>query len=521
MRRCWFYVLLILFIIGIGIRIFHFPFRESALLRVIPADALVMSRHLSPGPRWSEMLETGLVDPWLTLAGMDSEYPGRDLAQDPGIAWLLSRLGRKYVATAYVERFAGRPAPALIASAWVGGWYTHLARMGFLDDAFPAFRMVRAANGMRIWKGYFPDVPREFAHVSFGIYEGVAFGVATDQPLGAVHLSHIMRRQARSGSEALLSQGSEDLVDAYDRILMRPPFGDHIEAGIVLDAAMTLGLEFYFEHDHGRFAGTTVPTILPDFLSVVAPTTVALAGTTAGNGIRLVEQLPLSGIVQDVWQLLYTHAAGRQENGALAGWIADRDHGGRLMRLRVPAAGFAVEVVREGASVLDIMTPVLQRLHTRYGVLWQLVPHGDSGVFALTPPGDWWYSRLPRGERAGLAVWNGFFVVYSSAEALDRLLAQFRRNAASDPFAIAENTNWYIRVDGPGAGEVLRMGVSSYALWQAIDGQVRDRAREAFLQHLADAIAAYDSAEATLRAQEGGGYRGSVVMRLHEEGSHR
>ena len=187
-----------------------------------------------------------------------------------------------------------------------------------------------------------------------------------------------------------------------------------------------------------------------------------------------------------------------------------------MMRLLVPAAVLAVEVV-PGSNAMDIIGPVLQSLHARHGVLWRAVPYGEGGVLAMTPPGGNWYGRLPAGERAGVAVWNGFLLLHTSASGLERLLEHFRRDAAADPLPMVADTGWYLHLDGPSASEVLRMGVSSYALWQVMEGQVRDHARESYLQRLADTVAAYSHARIVIRMLPDG-YGGELVLSLKEDG---
>ncbi len=503
MKKWWFGLFLFLFVAGVIARILHFPFRESAVLRVIPADALLMSQHAEPGSRWTEALEEGVLDPWLQLAGMESNHPGKELLEDPGVVWLLSTLGNRYVATAYVDRFKGQLMPAWIASAWVGGRFTHLARMGFLDDAFPDFDVVQMDNGVRIWRGYFPDLPRGHEHVSFGVYEGVAFGVATDHPFGAVQLHEVMRRQSRSASKTLFSEGWALLGDLPDLLRFHTPVGP-FRASISF-TEVSGGLRMYVApeeegivHAHGSLS-----TIAADLLSMVEPTAVTVLGTTAGNALRTTQSVPLPNLVRDVVQLLFTHASGREESAAFVAWVASREHSGRVMRLRVPAAGAALEVL-PNVSAMEILTPILQRLQTHYGLSWRAVPYGQRGVLSLTPPQHDWYANLPRGERVGVAVWNGFFWIHSSASALDSLLAHFRHHAGLDPFPLPEDARWYMRLDGSSVGEIVQMGVSSYALWQVGAGQRRNREREAWLQRLAKAIATYDYAEAIVQVHAEG-----------------
>ena len=497
MNRRWLVGLLILFVVGVSIRIVHFPFRKSAVLRVIPPDAMLSSRHVAPAEHWSQALEEGLLDPWLWLAGLEGDEPGKELVADAGFSWLLSTLGRRYVATAFVEHFYGQPMPAFIASAWVGGRYTHLARMGFLDEAFPDFQVVRENGGPRVWRAYFPDLPEGHQHVSFSIYEGVAFGIATDHPLGAAHLHEVMRRQTRSASQDEWSHMSGTILGQPDRLRVNTRMGS-FSLAVSLDNAPE-ALRVYAAHE----AETEVqrpqpaPTVLADMLALIHPTAAAIAGTTVEQVIGFMQDFRVPPELRNLIYMLHAHASGQEGDRACIVWMAKREYGGRMMRLRVPGMGLAWEVSSH-VDVEDVINPVLQRIQAQYNVSWQIEPYGDRGVFSLLPDSRNWYRALSSGERAGVAVWNGFLFLHSSANALDSLLAQFEQNARLNPFPLPEQVMGYLRMEGVPVADLVRMGISSYALWQVMDGQRRNRDREQWFHRLADSIAVYSYAEAVL-----------------------
>ena len=510
MKRCRvLYLLLALFAVGVVVRIFHFPFREAAVLRVVPVHATAMSRHITPGPRWRQMLKDGVADPWFYLAGEDEDAPGKALLENSGFAWLLDTLGKRYLATAYVEHFHGRPAPAFIMSAWVGGLYTHLARMGFLDHAFSDFEVTRTSEGVRIWHGTFPDLPEGFQHISFGVYEGVMFGVASEHALGAIHLYASMRQHRRSGAEALLALDATEAGQQLDYARWRSPVLGNVRMGILQEGA-SLRFLFHAENRFGAAGSEALSPSLADLLPVLQPTTALLVGTTSANAEYALTALPLAQPFRVVGQLLSAHVAGGRSDATVVVWIANRAHGGRLMRLRVPAAGLAVEAPL-GASVRDVVDPVLLRLNRLYGTAWEVVPYGDQGVMTLQSGTRDWYGRLARDERAGVAVWNGYFLLHSSAATLDALLEHFRQNAASDPIAFEEYMDWYTHVDPVATADILRMGVSSFGIWQVMTGQPRDRDREWLLLRLADVIERFATMEMRI-VPDADGMRGFVVL---------
>jgi len=511
-RRVLFIALLGGFLLGILIRIVHFPFRVPAVMRVIPADAVMMSRHVRPGPRLLKLLAEGGLDPLLSLAGYRGDAPGLDLAAEEGTRWLAQRLGKRYLATAYVDSFGGRPVPALIASAWVGGIFTHLARMGLLDRAFSDFRVVQPDRQTRIWRGYFPDLPAGFRQVSFGMYEGVAFGVASDDPLGAVHLDRVMRRQARSGAESLL-ESQADLLDGDlpDRLRLQGWALDPVLVGADLSSSTHLQVQVLLPAGHADLYGQPLPAALEDFLAMIVPSAALLVAGTARGGLQALQQGGLPPDVGRGGDLLFQHAAMRLADAGVVIWMPGWEYGGRLLRLRVPALAMAIET-GPGVAAYEILGPLLQWGNARFQTAWGFAPYGKRGVLALAPPAESWYGRLAPGERAGFAVWNGYAIWHSSAEALDALLGSFGQDAARDPYSLPEETGWYGKADLVKAGEVLRMAFASYALWQSLEGRNRDRVREDLWRQGAQAMEGYAGVEAMLRVVEGGRGLGVVTL---------
>jgi len=511
-RRLVILLLALLFVIGVVIRILHFPFRISAVMRVIPADAVFMSRHVAPATRLTGILESGFVDPVLALANPLGEHLGREWAADAGFTWLANRLGGRYMATAYVEYFGGRPVPAYIVSAWVGGRFTHLARLGFLDHAFPDFRMTRVDNHTRIWRGYFPELPRGFEHVSFGVYEGVAFGVATDDPFGAAHLYGVMRRQVKSRAWDLLeAQAAVVPVGIPDRLRIRDLSGGVVHAGLVFEEPVALTLHLTMPAGEPGGIGDRLPALLGDLIPVIEPAAAVFCGTTVGRGMHMLGRLPLHPVVTALADVLFIHGAGAREDAALVVWIADWEHGARFMRLRAPAVAVAFETV-PGVSAGNILDATLARMQAGWGLAWGHAPYGQHGVYALIPPTGNGYGRLPPAERAGFAIWNGYAILHSSADALDRLLTSQAGHTAVVPQRLPEGAGWYIRGDMRAMAEVLRMGGAGYFLWQAMEGRVRDGQLETMLRQVADVMAGYALIEIALHERTGGELVGVVKL---------
>lgn len=508
-RRTAIWLLASVFVLGCAVRILHFPFRTRSVLRVIPADALLMSRHVAPEERILEVLKGGFLDPMLVLAGFPDEAPGLDLVEDEGLRWLLGLLGRRYVATAYTLRFGERASPAFVMSAWVGGLFTHLARRGFLDNAFSDFQMVRVDRGTRIWRMFDPDLPEGFRHISFGVYEGVAFGVATDDPLGAMQLYRVMRRHAASAAGDLLEEGSDVLPAGLP---------DRVRLAGLLDAATHVAwgapqggvLEVHLRIPFCPPTAEHVPASLDAWMPVLEPVSALLVGTTAARALDLLGVLPLDPVVQVIGELLYTHGSDRSAERVAMAWVAARSEGGRVLGLRVPAVAFAMETV-PGRTAREVLDPILDRLRTGYRLAWQHQPYGERGVLALVPPAGHLYGRLAAGERAGFVVWNGLGILHSSADALDRLVGLLPAQPAQD-IRMAAGSSWYLKADMPAVAEVFRVGYSSYVLWSRLEGHVRNPQQEAFLGQMGNVLEAYTLLEG--RVTDMAPDRSHAILRL-------
>lgn len=501
------------FIIGVCIQILHFPFRRSAVMRVIPRSAVMVSRHIAPAERVGKILESGFLDPVLSRSGFAGEKPGRVLMEDPGFSWLVDALGKRFISTGYVEHFGALGLPAVIVSSWVGGRWTLIGRLGLLDDAFPGFRVGFTDGKQRLWRGHFPDLPKGFQHVSFGIYEGIAFGVATREPAGVRYLMQVMQRQASSGSGLLMDTFADVVsVDLPDRMYFAPSFSPAFCVGLDFDeASRALALQTSIPIAETNIWGRNLPGVLSDVIPLIQPSASALLVGSAGNAMNVIDGLPLVPELKIVTALLFEHAAGRRDAAAFLAWVPKWNQGGRFMGVRVPSIGMALEVP-ENFEISDILQPLLRRLNERVDPTWGYVPYREQGVHALVSPSQHWYGKVSAGERVGVALWNGFLFVHSSAEALDIFLRETRANPYRDPVAVPLQTGSMFLADLPSSADVLDKGFSAYVLWQITQGKRRDRSLERIVKQVSDTMRAYDLLEITVQDLHSG--RGQGGLRI-------
>jgi hypothetical protein len=479
---------------------------------------MMVSRHVAPAERLRAMLASGFLDPVLHQSGFLGDEPGRALLADPGFAWLVNTLGKRYVATGYVEHFGQLGLPAFIASSWVGGRWTILARLGFLDDAFPGFYVGRTANGRRIWRGHFPTLPEDFMNISFGVYEGVAFGVATREPASARYLMEVMERQARSRSNLLLdiSRNGVTQEELPDLMFLDPAFAPAFHIGGDFDASSnTLDLQMSVPTSNTNVFGQRLPDALAGMIPMLEPDACIIMGGTAGSTMQALHPLPLPYEIKLTAEILYTHAAERRKEAAFVAWMPKWDHGGRLMGVRVPSVGMALEMLNK-TTLSDILQPVLQQLNRRLPHPWGYVPYGDQWVQVLVAPSHHWYAKIPSKDRVGIALWNDILLLHSSADALNDFL---RMNPVfSVPKAtqtMLSDAGYVFVADLPACADALDKGFAGYVLWQVTQGMQRDRWMERLVKQVADAMREYAVLEISVSDHVSGGAK--AVIRLQRD----
>lgn len=497
-----------LLVVGSVLWIVTFPFREAVVLRAVPADATYVSVHERLGQRLPAILESGMADPILRAVGLDPAIWVPEMLEDEGLRWMRKRLLHRYVAVGYVEQFGVNRRPAWVASTWMGGLYTQMVRIGWLDKALGDFQMEQFGDSGRIWTQFYPELPPGFQHVSFGIYEGVAFGCASDHPLAARQLARRMRRQQNNGLDALLEAEAAGMQspEVPDRAMLRHPDqagilqvsldwakAGTLEVGLVGDAA-------WIEPLSTDVLGQAIPSEVAMLLDGTGARPAVLLATQTAHLVGALRALPVDRMLRDTAVLLQAHAA--RADGAVVAWLAGGAQGGRLMRIRIPAVGLAFHVREPGKDTLAVLTPVLQRLEAAHQVAWQAEPYGQHGVYALQPPPEWLYSRFPAKERAGFVVRDGWAILHSHAESLDRFMGQQREPSQADSPPWAGSAGWYARLDGPAMADVVRTALAGYGLWQMAQGAQRDRDQEAWVKRVAQVLEEYAMAQVLVHGED-------------------
>ena len=417
--------------------ILYFPFRPALVLRAVPPEAVLATWHTRPAGRLDALLKSAPAALILAAADIPATNAAAALAS-PGVQSLVKRLGGTGAALAYAPCFGGRGEPALVLGAWVGGMTTHLMRAGLLDRSFAGYAVHRIGHD-RVWIGFFPELPFGMRYVSFGVYEGVLAGCASSDPFAAVALLAALRRHGA------LPDLVSPWVDRPGRLR-----ADHGTAPDLFRAMLPSGGggpaictgDFRLKDD-GALGGTLLleergaPALLPavpgwtgigaedrDALDVLLPlpadVPAVLAATTVKRGMAAAAGLPPR--LRE--RLLLAPLAGLAAPGAACqAWLSGGIHSGRVMRMKVPSAGFAMQVPA-GTGVETVAAQVADAINSVYGAGLIAIPdRQDRRIYTLQPVNDiGLFGFLKAEERPAVAIADGWMMVVTNVEVLRRLL---------------------------------------------------------------------------------------------------
>lgn len=415
--------------------IFYFPFRPAQVLRVVPPEAVVVTWHCQPAARIDELLKSELTALILAAANLKLEDAAAVL-EEPGVQELVKRLGGTGVTLAYASVFGGRREPALILGAWVGGVTTHWMRAGLMDRSFEGYAVHRIGRD-RIWIGFFPDLPYGMRYISFGVFEGVLAGCASSDPFAAASLLAALRRHgevpplvsAWVDRRGALKKEYNTAPDIFRGYALKTPENTVISTGdFRLLSNGTLTVRMQLEE-------TGEPSALPAFfgkklveenekpIKALFPlpddVPALLVATTVARGVISAAALP------PVWRqrlLLEPLSALAAPGATCLAWISGGTNSGRIMRMKVPGVGFAMQIPPD-MRVETAAARATDIINSTYGVGLIAVPdRKDRRIFAFQPVKGAGILRAE--EYPAMAVTDGWLIAMTNVEALRRLMGQ-------------------------------------------------------------------------------------------------
>lgn len=466
-------LLALVFALGTVVWIFTFPFHPSLVLRVVPPEATAVSWHLRPASRIDALLRSAPVSLLLAAEGV-SAADAAAAVEVPAVQSLLQRLAGTGVVLAFAPAYGQQNSPAVFLGSWVGGVTTHLARGGWLDQSFEGFTVHRIGRD-RIWSGTFPELPPGMQQVSFGVYEGVLAGCASSDPFAAFPLLLALKRH---GPLATLAEPLVELTDGIAHLRARQDDGagnSGLWTGTVdLQADGKLSGHVVLEETQALLSwipGSTagqLPVALRALFPMPADLPAAIVALPLVHGTAAGGMLLAPGSAEKV--LLETLSGMGARDGGVCVWVSGGAYSGRLMGLKVPSGGFALQVdpdlrVEEAASRLA------DALNSLYGAGLIAVPDRQhAGIRVFRPVKDsGGLAFLGADERPALALIDGWLVGMSNVAVLRRVLASDKKASSAVLMGADLDRVWlhgHTRL--PELGDVAGRALAGYALMRLL-----------------------------------------------------
>jgi hypothetical protein len=511
LRRIVFWALLLVFSAACLVWFVYVPYRADQVLRPLPANASLVSRHFDLAARWDAFQANPLMRALLVSAGVDLE----DLAAwtgDEDVRRWLDRLLARDVVLAYTPSVGPFEEPAWLGVSWIGGdsirlrWLLQRQGGAWLDP-------IRRHVGDVYWLLREPFEPGQY--VSLSVVEGMLLVAVSGDPHAIRHVLDVYDGiEPRSWADGVAGDTGVTVSTSTvpDRIWMgASPLGDgtgpwqldlaqldatHVSGSMTMATAVASGPSAWpaFEVEDVEPAALFFGDV-PFFMLASRPDAV-------GDWVE--ERLPET--VQQVWQ------AGAWEElipprAPLLLAASGRPYGGTVMGVPVPAlvAAWPLPAEADGEALAAAW---LDRLNARWrwGLLAAQQPVGARSMWVIESAAMTPYAVVRENERLAYSVVDGWFVLASHASALRGLLERYDGVAA---LTAAEAGGWlepvragaatvYGFADIRAAADPLRMAISAYSIKLLFD---RGEGSQALRQQLNAAQAWLDALEPMGRAQ--------------------
>ena len=431
-QRAIFWILVLLFIILPCWWVFHFPFRPELVFRVIPHEATVVTRHVAPADRWLDLARSPAVTNIATALGADAGVVANAINSDE-LATTVGIIGSRYVTLGFVPAMGANLDEAVVFGAWIGG-YSQLMRWGLLDKLLADFSAHRVHGNQRIWLRPCHEIKPGYT-LSLIAHEGVLAGCLSTDPLGVMHLLPQLRRQLptpRLAQDWVEAAGDGDSPDAFRAVVSMTVKGQ--PADVVMRGNLTevssRALKARLEVERSG---------IPQGADGWLPFTVvgeSVAGNKApfallSEGPCVLMATPVSR-VDAMMRIFATNASHRtwpalREIVRLDGdaylFACGGEFYGRMMRMKVPAAGLVVEL-RDTVNPDTAISGILDVLNAAHG--WGLVatpdPH-DPRIRILDSVRSGSFRKLlGADERPAIAVCDRRLLAMSNVDVLRRIL---------------------------------------------------------------------------------------------------
>jgi len=482
-RRLLTFIILAIFI-SITIKwIFSFPFSPELVCRVVPHDAIFVSRHISPAARVNALADSSTADDIINQLGV----LGEDIAaalDDPGIRKLVDIIGSEYITCGFVPGADGSQS-RFVFGAWIGGW-TQPLRWGWFDHWMTDFYVHKLADGRRVWVMPFSDTGDDY-YLSLVVNEGVLAGTVSKEKFGVLHILPRLQRESplaattdklcdRSAENSCDDEFIASLIVPYSKnrsghVYLHGKFSeissDKITMRIDVDAESCFNSflkENFYKVGNSDIVNTEVAGVIgdaPGILMTLPVETVSAIIDLYGGDSLLPEWSRLKKMLQS--------------NGTLYLFVCGGKYYGHIMQyMKVPSIGAAFPL-RKGIKSNPAVNNIIDELNAsrKWGLLATADSHNrDIRIINSVRSGP--FSKLGRNEKPAFAVMDGYLIALSNVDVLRRILAADSGKAGSickwAESAADSESAIYAWSDLKLASDIAMKALLDYTLFSVISG---------------------------------------------------
>jgi hypothetical protein len=412
--------------------IFHFPFRPELVCRVVPHDAIFVSRHISPAVRLNALADSNAAAKIINQLGVVGKDIEETLA-DPGIRKLVDIIGAKYIVSGFVPGVNHNEGD-FVFGAWIGGW-TQPLRWGWFDHWMTDFYVHKLADGQRIWVMPFSETGDDY-YLSLVVNEGVLAGTISKDKFKVLHILPRLANQypVISMADEWCNEPQKDRCDdefiaslmipygknEYGHIYLRGQFNevsaDKISMRTAIDADRGLNnflQKTFYKMPDGNIGDAGITGIIGDAPGILVAMPVTIFSTVIdlyGGSSYLPEWGKLKSLLKTT--------------GPLYLFVAGDKYYGRIMHMKVPAFGFALPL-RDGIKADTAVNRIIDEFNASRK--WGLLATADShnrGVRIINSVRSGDLNKLGKNEKPAFAVQDGYLIGLSNVDVLRRILAQ-------------------------------------------------------------------------------------------------
>ncbi|MBU0679361.1 MAG: hypothetical protein KJ626_14775 [Verrucomicrobia bacterium] len=473
MRRLFFWPLLLLFIAACMLWTFFFRPVKSSIYRAIPADVTFLSTHQDLAGRWDDFRANPLAQSLFHTLGVSSGEIDA-LSADPNFRETLRRLASDELVLGYVPEFGFSRDPAWIFVSWIGRQDV-LLRWILGSGKISECELLGRKSGWNMWSVVSPGLSNA-QFTQFAVGEGVLIGCISKDPRGIRFVldAYDGRMPSVSGNPGFADQMVEW------RHSENPDKGWYRREG---ESVPGLLYELKNVDSHG-FEGSLVwDTALAGDNSVGAtgrfPTLNRLFGDLPVallmmNSEPLVEWLPRN--TDSVWMHAVRELlAADVHKTAVAGLFTD-DYSGRYMGIKLPGLVLAVQADGHDAARQTILglLDVLNAKH-QLGLIAREAVADNHVVYMIESTSQNLYSKLSYRERIACTYLDGWLLVSSNYDTLQKLLSRYAGKSSPDDrtpvWAVGvgdTNSAGYGWIDLMKGGKSIRLALSAYSFRLAL-----------------------------------------------------